>query len=126
MPRLRHAFLSLALLALMAACSHVPLSSLPKLARIDLSTTDLFAFRSAIRFPDAYVAKGTRMVVDLTIGDAPPRQIAFDLERVESATERAPLENERRPGAQLVAYRLPDTAIAEFEAIRRGITEARA
>ena len=41
----------LLLAGLLAGCGHVPLTSLPKLAKIDVKTTDLAQLRAGINLP---------------------------------------------------------------------------
>ncbi len=109
----------------LSACSHVPVRSLLALSRLDFGTTDLRALRAALRLPEQFEARETRMVVEIAIEGRAPIQQEFVLERLLGA-DLAALASENRTGAQLVAYRLPDAAVRSFERLREEIGQARA
>lgn len=110
---------------LLQACSHVPVTSVVALARIDFDKTDLSALRAAMRFPDNYRARGSRMVVKVIVEGAPETREEFALEAVNDPDELMQLAGEGRPGARLAAFRLPAEAVARFEAQRKRALEAR-
>lgn len=108
------------------ACSHVPVTSLLAMSRINFETTDLSALRAAMRIPAAYQARENRMVVEVMMEGRPAVREDFALERVTSAGELSLLGSERRAGTELVAYKIPNAMIQKFEALRAKAQEARA
>lgn len=109
-----------------AACSHVPVSSMLTLSRLDLATTDLSRFRAAIRVPDSVVARGTRMVVEMVVEGRPPEKNDFALEALSSPEELEKLAAHGRAGERIAAYRLPASAVAMFEDMRHRVGVAKA
>lgn len=107
------------------ACSHVPVTSMVALARIDFEKTDLSAFRAAMRFPDNYRARGSRMIVKVLIEGMPDVREEFALEAVNDPEELMQLAGEGKPGVRLAAFRLPAEAVARFEAHRKRALEAK-
>lgn len=114
------------LAAALAACGHVPVRSLLAMSRIDFATTDLPALRAALRIPDAYHARANRMVVEVVQEGRPAIREEFALERLTSPAELSLLGSERRAGTEIIAYKLPDAAIATFTALRAKAAEAKA
>lgn len=110
----------------LAACGHVPVRSMLAMSRIDFATTDLSAMRAALRIPNAYQARANRMVVEVMQEGRPAIREEFALERLTSTAELSLLGSERRTGTEIIAYRLPDAAIATFTALRAKAAEAKA
>lgn len=110
----------------LAGCSHVPVTSLLAMSRINFETTDLVALRAALRIPSAYQARENRMVVEVKQEGRPDIREDFPLERLTSPAELALLGAEKRGGTELIAYKLPEDAIRKFEAIRAKALEAKA
>lgn len=123
---IRRLLLPSVLAATLAACGHVPVRSLLAMSRIDFATTDLPALRAALRIPGGYQARANRMVVEVVQEGRPAIREEFALERLTSAAELSLLGSERRAGTEIIAYRLPDAAIATFTALREKAAEARA
>lgn len=124
-PLMALAILVIAALAL-AGCTHVPVTSLLAMSRINFETTDLKALRAALRIPQAYQARENRMVVEITQEGRPTVREEFALERLLSESDLALLGPEKKVGTQLLAYRLPDEAVRTFESMRAKAVEARA
>jgi len=119
---LPHAVFAVAL----TACGHVPVRSMLAMSRIDFTTTDLSTLRAALRIPDAYQARANRMVVEVVQEGRPAIREEFALERLTSTAELSLLGSERRAGTEIIAYKLPDAAIATFTALRAKAAEAKA
>lgn len=113
-------------LSLLAACGHVPVSSLVAMSRIDFETTDLAAFRAALRIPAGYRARENRMIVEVMQEGRPPLREEFALERLTAPGDLSLLGSERRAGNELLAYRLPESAVRAFEAMRSEALKAKA
>jgi hypothetical protein len=111
---------------LLGACSHVPVTSLLAMSRINFETTDLFALRAALRIPAAFQARDNRMVVEVMQDGRPTVREEFALERLTGASELSLLGSEKRAGTELVAYKIPDVMIQKFEALRAKAQEAKA
>lgn len=109
-----------------SGCSHVPVTSLIAMSRINFETTDLSTLRAGLRIPSAYQARENRMVVEIKQEGRPDMREEFPLERLTSASELTLLGAEKRGGTELVAYKLPEAAIQKFEAIRAKSLEAKA
>lgn len=107
------------------ACTHVPVTSLVALSRIDFATTDLASFRAAMRFPENYRARENRMIVTGAIEGQPEIKETFVLSPINDPDELNQLAGERQAGAQIAAFRLPPEAVATFEAHRRRALEAK-
>lgn len=110
---------------LLQACTHVPITSMVALARIDFETTDLSALRAAMRFPENYRARGSRMIVKVLVEGAPEVREEFALEPVNDPDELMQLSGEGKAGARLAAFRLPADAVSRFEAHRRRALDAK-
>ncbi|HRE20092.1 MAG TPA: hypothetical protein PKW21_03565, partial [Rhabdaerophilum sp.] len=122
---LRSVMVGLASTLILQACSHVPITSMVALARIDFDTTDLSAFRAAMRFPDNYRARGSRMVVKVIVEGVPEIREEFALEAVNDPDELMQLSGEGRPGVRLAAFRLSAEAVARFEMHRKRALDAK-
>lgn len=107
------------------ACTHVPVTSMVALARIDFEKTDLSAFRAAMRFPENYRARGSRMIVKVAVEGSPEIREEFALQPINEPEELMQLSGEGKPGARLAAFRLPAEAISRFETHRRLALEAK-
>ncbi|MGY8708190.1 hypothetical protein RAD16_20815 [Bradyrhizobium sp. 18BD] len=108
---------------MLAGCGSVPLTSIPPLARIDASTTDLSMLRVAVQLPDALRPRSGGVKLDVVTkltGEAETRTSFAMMEM--SARERgglpAPPQN-----ASIYAYRLSLEDAARFEALRASMIE---
>jgi hypothetical protein len=123
---MRHAawtFLISAAAALMAACTSVPLGSLPRLAELNPRTLDPSGIEVAVRLPDALEVATTTLTYRLSnkqtgeeIGDA------YALAPVD-APPTAFLRKQLKRDTQIMRYRLePDQAAALAAARDRALT----
>lgn len=115
--------LAAAVLALsVGACSHVPVTSLPQLASLDLDTADLSVLRAAVRAPQeiapvpggAFVTmsywrpgeEGAKTTIQAALEvDADPRALAA-------------LRDEAREGQRITVFRLTEDGRRKLEAAR--------
>lgn len=93
------------------------------LSRVDLGTTDLAALRAALRIPEGYQARQVTMDVEIGVEGQATEKAAFVLEPVASV---AGIPSEARLGTQTLVFRLPDSAIRQFKALRDRIKAAKA
>lgn len=120
---LRHIFLSLVLFALpLAACGHVPVSTMWALRNLDATTLDPALLRAAVRLPDAIEPQpgGVR----LEIGwwregeEDKKRVVKFVLQETSSPADVEPLAFERKAGTRLWVYRADPADIPRIRALQ--------
>ena len=115
-------FLLASLMAAVCAggCGHVPLTSLPKLSRIDIRSTDLAALRAGLSLPaDIHPLPGgvtMTIVVEPREGGRHERKAV--LEEVRDAAELAALPVLVSPGRRLTVFRLSARDAARLNAFR--------
>jgi hypothetical protein len=93
---------------LLAACGHMPVTSMVKLARVDFQTTDPEKLRVAVRLPNALRARaeGTVLRVAVRVGKDAEEARDFALREI---TDRAELDMLGRRGrGWLSSLRLRD------------------
>lgn len=119
------AFRPLALLTIVlsvAACSHVPISSLPQLATLDLETEDLTVLRAAVRAPKeiAPVPGGAFVVMSYWRQGEEARKtvVQATLEMETDPKALAALKEEERAGMRITVFRLTDEGRRKLEAAR--------
>lgn len=104
------------------ACSHVPVSSLPQLATLDLETADLTVLRAAVRAPKEIVAVPGGAFVVMSYwrqGDEAHKttvQAALEVETDPKAL--AALKEEERAGMRITLFRLTDEGRRKLETAR--------
>ncbi|WFU76135.1 hypothetical protein [Bradyrhizobium sp. CB2312] len=108
---------------MLGGCGSVPLTSIPPLARIDASTTDLSMLRVAVQLPDALRPRSGGVKLDVVTKLAGEAEAKTSFAMMElSARERgglpAPPQN-----ASIYAYRLSPEDAARFEALRASMVE---
>ncbi|MCS3729747.1 hypothetical protein [Bradyrhizobium betae] len=109
---------------MLAGCGSVPLTSIPRLARIDARTTDLSMLRVAVQLPDALRPRsgGVKLdVVTKVAGEAEARS-SFAMLEMSEARERGGLPAAPQ-GSSTYAYRLSPGDAARFEALRASMVE---
>jgi len=112
----RTSIAALAALAL-AACGHVPITTMIRLRSFDFATFDPAALRAAVGVPDALQPRpeGAKLIVTLKLGDEPPRTETFLLKRLTAPADLAPLGPFARPGATIYAYALDPADVAKLK-----------
>lgn len=116
---------ALALLVLVlsvGACSHVPISSLPQLATLDLETADLTVLRAAVRAPKEIVAVPGGAFVVMSYwrqGDEGRKTVVQAALEVETDPKAlSALKEEERAGMRITVFRLTDEGRRKLEAAR--------
>jgi hypothetical protein len=108
--------------ALLAACGHVPVSSLPSLMRIDFKTTNLGDLRATILIPaEIMPLPGTaKLTIKVTGGGGDHERQAL-LEEVTDKGELATLPQPVPADMRMIAYRLPPMEAAKLNVFRSEI-----
>lgn len=110
----------LLLAGLLAGCGHVPLTSLPKLAKIDVRTTDLAQLRAGISLPADIrpLPGGVTMTITALPKDGGRHERKAVLEEVRDAAELASLPVLAAPGRRFTLFRLSTADVARLGAFR--------
>lgn len=105
---------------LLAGCGHVPLTSLPKLAKIDVRTTDLAQLRAGISLPADIrpLPGGVTMTITALPKDGRRHERKAVLEEVRDAAELASLPVLAAPGRRFTLFRLSAADVARLGAFR--------
>ena len=111
----------------LAACTSVPLTSLPKLARIDFLTTDLSRMRVAIALPEALAPKpqGVIMEMKTKIGDEPEHAENLHLVESKLAQDQQGLPTDQPKNQTLHVFKLSAMDVQQLNALRQRVTDAR-
>jgi hypothetical protein len=124
---INNAAISATALALLAGCSHVPLTSVPALVAIDFETTEFGALRAAIEMPAVLVPRpdGVRLNVNLAIEGAVAEErsyvlIGHDVTSLQTALPEA------GTGRHTFVYALSAEDQRGMDAIRRAVEVAKA
>lgn len=112
-----------------AACSHVPLTTMVKLSRFDLLKTAPDGLRIAVKYPDSIRipdggAQMRLIVTEKSSGEVQLKE-EFAFTRVDTAAEKAELAGELQTGWRVEVYRLPAGRIAAFKAFQSHLTDMR-
>lgn len=116
-PRLLPRSLLVILSVTMAGCSHMPVTSMIKLARVDFETSDPAQLRAAIKLPRTLRARpnGVALRISVQVGRAPEEARDFMLREL---PEPAELAREAGAGSHIFAYRIDDADLARLAAFR--------
>lgn len=111
---------SLLLCGLLAGCGHVPLTSLPKLSKIDIRTTDLTQLRAGISLPTDIrpLPGGVTMTLVALPKDGGRHERKVVLEEVRDPAELAKLPTMAAPGRRFTLFRLSQTDAARLASFR--------
>jgi hypothetical protein len=101
----------------MAGCSHMPVTSMVKLARVDFETSDPAQLRAAIKLPRSLRAQpgGVALRIAVQVGREPEDARDFVLREI---PEPAELAREASAGSHIVAYRIDDADLVRLAAFR--------
>jgi hypothetical protein len=120
MRRLLLGKLLMALTFLLAACGHVPVMSLVKLARIDFASTDPAQLRAAVKLPQTLKPRVQSMVLQVGVKTADGRELKqqFALRDIADPADVLALRPEMEAGMHIFAYRLDPDEISRVLAFR--------
>ena len=107
----------LALAIAVTGCGHMPLTSMVKLARVDLETSDPAQLRAAIKMPRTLRPRPNGMVLRIAVrvGNAPEESRDFLLRELSDPAE---LASEASASSHIFAYRIDDADIPRLIALR--------
>lgn len=110
----------LLLAGFLTGCGHVPLTSLPKLAKIDIKTTDLAQLRAGINLPADIrpLPGGVTMTITALPKDGGRHERKVVLEEVRDATDLASLPVLTAPGRRFTLLKLSSADVARLGAFR--------
>ncbi|QEL26270.1 hypothetical protein FQV39_29430 [Bosea sp. F3-2] len=111
---------NLLLACLLAGCGHVPLTSLPKLSKIDVRTTDLAQLRAGISLPADIrpLPGGVTMTIVALPEDGGRHERKVVLEEVRDAAELSSVPTLAAPGRRFTLFRLSSADAARLGAFR--------
>ena len=114
---LLHCLLRVLAILAMSGCSHMPVTSMVKLARVDFETSDPAQLRAAIKLPRTLRPQpnGVALRVAVQVGRAPEEARDFMLREL---PEPAELAREAGADSQIFAYRIDDNDLARLAAFR--------
>jgi hypothetical protein len=114
---LLHSLLPILLMLAMAGCSHMPVTSMVKLARVDFETSDPVQLRAAIKLPRTLRPRpnGVALRIAVQVGRAPEEARDFILREM---PEPAELTREAGADSHIFAYRIDDSDLARLIAFR--------
>ena len=101
----------------MAGCSHMPVTSMVKLARVDFETSDPAQLRAAIKLPRTLRPQpnGVALRIAVQVGRAPEEARDFMLREL---PEPAELTREAGADSHIFAYRIDDSDLARLKTFR--------
>ena len=123
-------FAAAAVAALLAACSHVPVSTLWALRNFDAATVDPAALRAAVRLPESFEPQ--RGGVTLKIGwwrdgeEQAKHEVTFALKETIAPEDVAPLAGEKTTGTRIYAFRVDQADYAAIRARQKEFLEEKA
>jgi hypothetical protein len=112
----------LLLFAFLAAggCGHMPVTSMVKLAAVDLQTTDPEQLRVAVKLPNALRARaeGTVLRIGVRLSNGVEDVRDFALRELTEPTERDALRRDASAGSRISAYALTAADVANLHTFR--------
>jgi hypothetical protein len=101
----------------MGGCSHMPVTSMVRLARVDFETSDPAQLRAAIKLPRTLRPRpnGVALRIAVQVGRAPEEARDFMLREL---PEPAELTREAGADSHIFAYRIDDADLARLAAFR--------
>ncbi|UPK00302.1 hypothetical protein IVB05_21260 [Bradyrhizobium sp. 170] len=112
-----HCLLRVLAILAMSGCSHMPVTSMVKLARVDFETSDPAQLRAAIKLPRTLRPQrnGVVLRIAVQVGRAPEEAHDFMLREL---PEPAELTREAGADSHIFAYRIDDADLARLAAFR--------
>lgn len=111
----------------LAACTSVPLASLPKLARIDFMTTDLSRMRVALALPTALAPKPQGVVMEMKykVGEELEQVESLHLDESKLTQDLQGLPTDQPKGQALHVFKLLATDVMHLNALRQSVADAK-
>jgi hypothetical protein len=101
-----------------AACGHMPVTSMMKLARVDFAATDPAGLRAAVKLPIAIRPLRDQVRLRLTVRLANGKEDTQDFRLDEVPADISSLRDEIETGTHLFAYRLEPAEATRLAAFR--------
>jgi hypothetical protein len=114
----------------LAACSHVPVSTMWALRNFDAASLDPATLRAAVRLPETFEPQ--KGGVTLKIGwwrdgeEKAKHEMTFTLQETTAAEDVAPLAGERKAGTRIYAFRINPADYAVVRARQKEFREEKA
>ncbi|TLG79281.1 hypothetical protein [Methylocystis sp. B8] len=130
MSRIVCRFSAIAFAVSLAACSHVPVSTMWALRNFDAASVDPTVLRAAVRLPETFEPQ--KGGVTLKIGwwrdgeEKAKHEMSFALKETTAPEDVAPLAGETKAGTRIYAYRVDPTDYAAIRARQREFLEEKA
>lgn len=105
-------------LLVLAACSHVPVSTMWALRNFDAATVDPAALRAAVRLPETFEPqpRGVTLSVGWSREGGEKHEAKFILKETTAHEDVGPLASERKAGTRLYAYKVDPADYVEIRA----------
>jgi hypothetical protein len=114
----------------LAACGHVPISTIWALRNLDAATLDPALLRAAIRIPETLepAPGGVRLEISWWRdgAEAKKHEVKFVLQETTQPADSAPLAAERRPGTRVHVYRVDPADLAGIRAVQAQVRAEKA
>ena len=112
-----HASLHILIVLAITGCSHMPVTSMVKLARVDFETSDPVQLRAAIKLPRTLRPQpnGVALRIAVRVGSSPEEARDFMLREL---SEPAELAREAGTDSHIFAYRIDEADLARLTAFR--------
>jgi hypothetical protein len=109
----------------LAACGHMPVTSMVKLARVDFQTTDPEKLRVAVRLPNALRARaeGTVLRLAVRVGKGAEESRDFALREITDRAELETLAGEGDAGFHLSAFAIAANDVAHVRMFRAALLQ---
>ena len=116
------------LVAALAGCGHMPVSTMWALRSFDATTVDPAQLRAAIRIPDTLEPQpgGVTLNIGWRRDGGEPHEAKFILKETTEAADLAPLAGEKRPGTRIHAFRVDSADIPKIKALQAQAIEEKA
>jgi hypothetical protein len=107
----------------LAGCLSTPITSLPRLMRLDFATLDMSDVRAGLRLPGMLRIRpgDATMTIRTRVEGGQPTEDAFVLEEVSDDRERAGLAGEGRAGFALSVWRVAAADVPRIAAIQQRV-----
>jgi hypothetical protein len=115
--------LAMLLILATAGCGHMPVTSMVKLARVELDKTDPAQLRAAVKLPRTLRprAQGVALRISVKLRSGEEETHDFVLREISDPAELQALRDEADAASQIYAYRLDAVEAARLSAMRESL-----
>ena len=107
----------------LGGCSHVPVMSVIRLARADLTNADPALLRAAVKLPRSLRLRRVVLRMGVAVGGGPEEAQEFTLREASDPSDVLALANELEGGTYILAYRLDPVEAARLAAFRDALKQ---